>query len=139
MALATIGAGLSIASSVLGISGGLEGNKKAKKAAERQADLTFAQRQEEIRRMEGEAKFITGMNKAQIGASGVQFGGSAMTHLEDVRRTLSEDIAWRKGAAWRERRAIREGAPGSAANFSTWATGISSIGATLLGYHSSRD
>lgn len=136
MALATIAAGLSIGSSLLGVAGGLKANKEAKKAAERQAKMTFLQRQEEIRRAKNEYEGITSYNKAAIGASGLRFTGSPMSALQNIQNQFSEDIQWRDSSARMERRAIREGAPGRSADLATIAQGVGSIGGTLLNYNS---
>lgn len=135
MALGAIMAGVSIASSIAGTLGGLKSNEAAKQAAQTQAENTYRQRMEEIRRARRDQEQVTGQNRANIGASGLQFSGSAMRHLEDVQAEFARDINWRKKAASDEKKAIRAGAPGGTANLATVARGVGSIANTIANYN----
>lgn len=134
--LAAIAAGVSIGSSVLGIAGGLSSNQKAREAARRQAKLTFAQRMEEITRVQSEQRQVMSENEARIGASNILMSGSAARVMDSVRAGFARDIAWRRESARLEKRAIRKGAPGGSADMATVAQGVGSIANTIMGYKS---
>lgn len=138
MALPMIGAGVSIGSSILGMAGGLSGQKKGKQAAEEQAKLTFMTRQEEIRRARGEQEAIMGYNRAAVGASNIQFSGSSQRALNKLQEQFARDVSWQYTAALKERTAIKRGAPGSAERFATIAGGVGSIANTIMSYHGSK-
>jgi len=133
--LPAVMAGISIASSVAGMAGGLSANKNAREATRQQARNTYAQRMEEIRRQRVENEYTQGYNVAAIGASGIQMSGSSARHLAGMQQEMSRDISWRRMSASQERRAIRAGAPGGAANLATVAQGVGSIASTLYDYN----
>lgn len=128
-------AGVSIASSVAGMAGGLSSNSKAREAAREQGRLTYNTRMREIDQLREEAEYTKGVNRAAVGASNIQFSGSAQRHINKVQEGFASDIAWRQKAAVLERSAIRHGAPGSSANLATVASGVGQIAGTIAGYN----
>jgi hypothetical protein len=133
----TIGTAVSIGSSILGMAGGLSGQKKAKDAAKKQAELTYIQRMEEIRKLRQQQQVVVGENVARAYASGVrvQKGGSTARFLNQVQSDFAADLNYRRGSAKLEREAIRKGAPGQGSAFGTIASGIGSIANTLINYN----
>jgi hypothetical protein len=129
-----IAAGVAIGSAVLGTIGGISANKKAEKAAERQAKFTYKTRMEEISRLRGDARGVIGENRARAYASGLMETGTTKNFIDNVRADFARDISWRSGAAKLERRSIRKG--GQISNVGTIASGIGQIGGTLMNYYS---
>lgn len=140
MALSTIAAGISIGSSLLGVAGGLSSQGDAKEAAKKQAELTYIQRMEEIRRLKQEQQTVMGENAARAYASGVRVkkGGSTARFLNQVQSDFAADINFRRGSAKMERNAIKAGAPGSGSAFGTIASGVGSIANTLINYNAGK-
>lgn len=134
--LAVAGAVVSIGSAIGGIAGGLSSNKKARSATRLQAKMTYRTRMEEIDRLRDEQDRVIGANRANIAASNLLETGSSKRFLDAVKSDFAHDIAWRQEAARMERRAIRKGAPGSTANWSTAARGLGQIGSTITGLYS---
>jgi type II secretory pathway pseudopilin PulG len=134
MALPQIAAGISIASSVLGIGAGLSSNRKARRLAREQAKNTYLTRMEEIRREKINQGQVLGANRAAVGASNLMFSGTPQRVLDRVKTDFAQDIAWRELSAIMERKVGRAAAPGAAENFSTIAAGLGSIGSTIMGY-----
>lgn len=106
---ATAIAGISAASSIFG---GLSAKKKAKKAAKQQANLTFSQRMEELRRARLAAEQRIGYARAATGASNVQFSGTPQRYLNRMEEMAAYDQSWGYTAALKERTAIKRGAQG---------------------------
>lgn len=134
MGLATAAAVISIGSSILGAAGGIMGNKKAAKAAQRQADLTFSQRQEETRRAANEYRSTISYNRAAVYASNLQMSGSPKGAIDKMEGEFTRDLAWRRNAAELERSAIKAGAPGSGANMAILGNAGMNIGSAMMGF-----
>lgn len=132
--LATVGAAVAIGSSIASGISGINANKAAKEAAKNQAKMTYMTRMEEIRRAKYEQALAIGSNRAKIGASNIQFSGSAKKILDQTRSLFSQDIAWRRVAAEKEREAILSGAPGSNVLGQSLQAGSSIIN-TLINYN----
>lgn len=134
MAWQAVAAAVSIGASLLGGASAAKSNRQAREAARLQSNLMYEQRQEEIRRTILEQNQLIGRNRAAIGASNITFQGSSQQVLRGIQAEFAKDIDWRRRAADMERTAIRKGAPGAAANWSTLATTVASIGNTLINY-----
>ena len=134
MSWATAAAAIQIGSSVLGGIAGSSAQKKAKRAAKKQAELTYRTRMEELRRRADEQEGILGYNRAAIGASNILFSGSAQRAYEDTETQFARERFWMRDAAKLERAAIRDGAPGAAQAFANWAQTGASIGQALIDY-----
>jgi hypothetical protein len=130
MTWAAVGTALSI-----GVSSGLSSNKKAREAAKLQSELTYEQRMEEIRRLKQEQDYALGANRAAAFASGVRLTGTSSTQrfLTQMQSDFARDIGFRRRAATLEKNAIRKGASGS--NLATIASGVSSIGNSIINYN----
>ena len=135
MSWAAAAAGISIASTLFGVGAGLKAEKDAKKAVQRQADLTYQTRLEEMRRTGRDQEQVIGYNRAAIGASNIQFSGSAAQYLKGIQSEFARDLAWQRNAAAKEREAILAGAPGSSSSFANIASGVSSISNTIMNYY----
>jgi hypothetical protein len=105
----TVIAGVSAASSIFG---GLSAGKKAKKAAKQQANLTFSQRMEELRRARQAAEQRIGYGRAATGASNVMFSGTPQNYLNAMTALMEQDQSMGRASAIQERKAIRAGASG---------------------------
>ena len=108
-----VSAGLSalqIGSSLLG---GKKADKLAQKAAKEQAELTYAQRQEEMRRLRREAAQIQGRAIASVYASNILNTGSASRYLKELDMEHQRELLFAGQAAWKEREAIMAGAKGA--------------------------
>jgi hypothetical protein len=132
---AEIAAAVSIGSSLLGLAGSSKSNSRAREAAKLQSNLTYEQRQEEIRRAILDQNQLLGRNRAAIGASNITFGGSSQQVLQGMQAEFAKDIAWRQRSADLEKTAIRKGGPGAGANWASAASAIGSIGNTLMNYN----
>jgi len=135
MALATIAAGISIGSSILGMASGLSANSDARDAAKKQARLTYFQRQNEIRQIQKRQDQVVGSNVAKVYASNLQMNGSSRDFVKQVQNDFSQELAFRRTAANLEKDAIRSNAPGMGANIGTIASGIAGIGSSLVNYN----
>ncbi len=113
MVAAAIAAGAAVVGVAASIFGASKSAKAAKKAAKAQSIFTYETRMEEIRRAKFDQANTLGYNKAAIGASNIQFGGSAMRNLNSMRDEFSRDIAWRERSASLERTATRSGGQGA--------------------------
>lgn len=109
MAVGTTIAAVSAATSIFG---GLSAKKKAKRAAAEQAQLTFSQRMEELRRARLAAEQRIGMARAATGASNVQFTGTLQRYIKRMQEMAAYDQSWGYTAALKERTAIKRGAQG---------------------------
>lgn len=134
MSLVVAAAVVSIGSSILGAAGGIMGNKRAAKAAQRQADLTFSQRQEEIRRTSSEYKSAVSYDRAAVYASNLQMSGTPQLAVDQLEGEFARDIAWRRNAAELEKSAIKAGAPGSGADLAILGQAGMNIGSAMLGF-----
>ena len=105
-----IAAGVAVGSSILG---GMSANKAAKDAAKEQAQLTYRQRQEEIRQRTLAARQEKGLAKASVYASNLQMGGSSKKYVEALDMENMREIAFARNAAEKERQAILAGAQGA--------------------------
>lgn len=123
--------GLSIGGSLLSGLGGLSANKQAKKAAQRQAEFTFAQRKMERRQSRREYDKIIGENRARSFASNLQPTGSTAAVMRDIEGEFLRDLSERYNAALAERTAIRAGGKGSDA--AVLAGTALNIGSSLIG------
>ena len=132
-----IAAGVSVGSSILG---GMAANKAAEKAAEDQADLTYRQRQEEIRQRTLAARQEKGLARATVYASNLQFGGSSKKYVQALDMENMREIAFARQAAKKEREAILAGAQGVGDSLFYQAAGDAlGFAATKLGtYYSTR-
>ena len=103
-------AAVGVGSSILG---GMNQKKAAKKAAKEQANLTFSQRQEEIRMKTKENRRVEGSTTAATYASNVLNTGSAVTYLDDMKYENMREVTRARAAAENERQAIKAGARGT--------------------------
>lgn len=121
MTWATVAVGaVSIGSSLIG---GASAKKAAVDAAREQADLTYAQRQEEIRQKKRSGAQQLGQARAAVGASNIQFSGSADRYLTALDMENMREVAWAQNAAVKEREAIKAGASGAGTPFFAQAAG----------------
>lgn len=128
----TIAAVVSIGSAIAGAGASASANSRARGAARTQANLTFEQRQEEIRRARLEQAQTIGYNRAAIGASNILFSGSSQRVLQNMQSEFARDIAWRNRSAELERNSIIKGGPGAGANWAAAASALGSVGSTLM-------
>lgn len=105
--------GAAIGGSLLSGISGLTGNRRAKKAARRQADLTFMQRRMEREQLQRTQSRIMGENRARVFASNLQMSGSPRDVVNDVQSEFLRDLNDRYNAALSERNAIRAGGRGN--------------------------
>ena len=101
---------VSVGSSILG---GKSAKKAAKKAAKEQAALTYAGRQEEIRQKRRAARHQVGDARARVGASNLLMSGSPKAYVEELNMENMREISYARGAAEKERQAIKAGARGA--------------------------
>lgn len=113
MAFDPVSASLAVASLGAGVFGSNRANKQAKKAAEEQARLVGIQRREELRKLRRQADVEIGMARAGIGASNVQFSGSAQSYANELENEYSRQLAYGRMAMTAEQRAVRMGARGA--------------------------
>jgi hypothetical protein len=121
-----------VASSAMGAFAGKSANDAAREAAEKQAESTYMQRMEEIRRAKKEQAQQVGYNKAAVGASNITMSGSAERALGDMQTEFAKDINFRNLAAIKEKSAIEAGGPGGAADLAVYARAGASIANTLI-------
>jgi hypothetical protein len=124
--------GVATVSALGGAFGQISGNEAAREAAQEQADMTYAQRMEEVRRAKIEQARTLGGNVAAVGASNVQFSGSAQDSIDSMRASFARDISWRNLSAEKEKQAIQSGGPGSSADFAAAAGAAGSIANTVI-------
>ena len=110
------GVAIAGASLVSGVMGGRAANKAAAEAADEQAKLTFARRQEEIRMKVAQAKQVKGTAVAQVYSSNLQMSGSSKRYFGALNTENMREIAYAKDAALKERDAIKKGAGGAGAS-----------------------
>lgn len=111
--LAIASTAASVISGASSIFGALSGNKASRQAAERQADLVFSQRMEELRRMQFEQDQMEGYAVAAGYASNVRMTGSTKQYIDMLREEHDIQQEYTRQAAGLERYAIRKGAPGA--------------------------
>ena len=117
----TIGlAAFSVGSSIMG---GIGAKKAAKDAAKEQVKLTAIQREEERRQMIRAAKQELGAGRAAIGASNLQFSGSAQRYLNNLDFENMREIAQHRFMQKKEAEAIKAGAQGVGTPFFAQAAG----------------
>jgi hypothetical protein len=115
---------LGVTSVAANIFGGLSARGAAKKAADRQAQLTYAQRMEEIRRADYQHAFRRGAGRAALGASNVMLtSGSGSRFLKGMDTEHERQRTYALYAARKERRAIKAGARGAGSAFFAQAAG----------------
>lgn len=136
--LTAIAAGVSIGSSLLGMASGLSANSDARDAAKKQSQLTYFQRQNEIRQIQKQQDQIVGGNVAKVFAGNLQMSGSPRNFVKQVQNDFSQELAFRRTAARLERDAIKSNAPGLGSDIGVVANGISNIGSSILGYNSAK-
>ena len=102
-------AGLQVGSSILG---GMKAQDAAEEAAEEQVKLLSSQRAEERRQLRRSAARELGAGRAAIGASNIQFGGSAKRYLESLDFENMREIAYHRQLEKKEAEAIMAGAQG---------------------------
>lgn len=107
-----VAAGASLLSGAAGFFGAKSANKAARKAARLQANLTFEQRMEELRRGDLERAYTLGSVKARAAASGVEREGTPGEYVDFIDLELNKQRNFQRKAMYQERKAIREGAPG---------------------------
>lgn len=103
--------GAAIGGIVGGISGMLQGKEadRARSLAKMQARLKAMETGENLRRMRLEAQQMLGVSRAAIGASNIQFSGSAKRHHYALMSQAAADRAWVQESARIEQRIIRKG------------------------------
>jgi len=137
MAAAVIGAVAAVVGVGSGIKSALDADKRAKRAAELQAKLTYKTRQEEIRRLSGEYTYRESYNRAAIAESNLMFSGSSRRHLRHMQSTFARDLQWRRNAARLERKAIASGAA-AASSGATITQGVAQIIGIGADYYASQ-
>ena len=110
MAAATIAAGVTIGSSILGGVGRLRGNKQAEAAARQQADLVRQTTAEAARRMERGQERQLGEATAGVYASGIHMSGSSEAYVRDMQAEQARELQWLKDAGESRAQAIEDGA-----------------------------
>ena len=108
-----VSAGLAAVSIGSSIVGGLSANKKAEEAAEDQAKLMYSKRSEEIRQKRKLARRERGTARAMIGASNIQFSGSADQYINALDYENMREVALAREQRKREQEAILAGARGA--------------------------
>jgi len=104
---------LGAASLATGLLGSRKADKRAKRAANEQAALTFEQRQEEIRQTRQANQMTRSMGRAAAYGSNLQMSGTTQKYLDAMRYENVREVAWAERAAEQERAAIRAGARGA--------------------------
>ena len=91
--------GLAAASVATSVFGGMSAKSAAKKAARQQATLTFAQRQEEMRRQKLENEQVLGTARAAVGASNILNKGSTRRYITGIDMKQMRELAYQEKAA----------------------------------------
>lgn len=114
IAAAAVGAGASIF-------GSISGAKAQEKAAEAQAKQVYSGRMEDMRKQQIQNASVAGTAVANAYASGLQMSGSPAQYIENLRNEQSQQLAYSRFAAKKERENILEGGQSVA------------LGATIIG------
>ena len=118
-------AAVGVGSSILG---GKKAEAAAKNAAKAQIKALTSQRAAERRQLKRANEVTLGTAKAGVGASNIQFGGSAKRYLGALKMENTREEVLHQQAQRREAEAVREGASGVGAPFYAAAAG------DVLGY-----
>ena len=113
MAFDPVSAGLAAVSIGSSLLGGNAAEKAAEKAYKAQAKLTKGQRLEEIYQREKAARKEAGAARAAVGASNIQFSGSAKQYMEELDYANMRELAVARQAMQNEQKAILAGASGA--------------------------
>ena len=105
--------------SAIGTAGSMFGtarrDRAVQKTANKQADLTYSTRLEEMRRAQLADTKTLGEARAGINASGIHMSGSPETFYNSMQNEMQRQMNWSRKAAEKERIAIKSGAPGAGA------------------------
>lgn len=110
-----LSAGLAIAGGIMGARAQSQAADAAREAAKAQAGFTYETRMEEIRRERINMRYIESLARARAAGSGVEMGGTPMLYEQYLKAENLRQENWAISSAAQERRAIRQGAPGSGA------------------------
>lgn len=127
---------IAAAQGALSITGGLQSQKRAQRAARATVDLIRAETQEEIRRTRREFDFAFGQQQATIGGAGVTFAGTPALQTQALQREQGLQLQWiARAGSLRAEAARRSGQYVGQQQFgSGLASGISAFGQAYQSY-----
>ena len=137
MALATIAAGISIASGISGFLGGRKAKDKTKKITRANLRLHEATTTQNIMQMQKRADQAMGEGRGRAYASGLMMTGSTKNYLNAMDAELTNEMDWFKRESELRREVIKRGGQAQASQassmgFQSLLTGVSS-GLSMLG------
>lgn len=86
-----------------------KGGKEAERLAFREAELIGMETEEELRRMEFQQEQTLGETRASIGASGIQFSGSAKSFLTSMEEQFGLERDWLRASGANRADLARQG------------------------------
>lgn len=131
--LAAAAVGGQVAGTIAGAFGSKSAADAKKDAARKNANFTFRQRMEEIRRSERDMAYTEGAALASAGGSNIAFTGSTKRYIDDLRNEHRRQISYAQTNAVEERKMIRAGgkSPGLTAGIiGQAASGLASAAST---------